>query len=38
MSNDRNRPGDKVSYRDSRRAAFRILRPGRRHALRRGAV
>ena len=35
MSNDRNRPGDKVSYRDSRRAAFRILRPGRRHALRR---
>ena len=26
---------DKVSYRDSRRAAFRILQPGRRHALRR---
>jgi sodium-dependent dicarboxylate transporter 2/3/5 len=26
---------DKVSYRDSRRAAFRILRPGRTHALRR---
>jgi sodium-dependent dicarboxylate transporter 2/3/5 len=26
---------DKVSYRDSRRAAFRILRPGKTHALRR---
>ena len=35
MSNDRVRAGDKVSYRDSRRAAFRILQPGRRHALRR---
>lgn len=26
---------EKVSYRDSRRAAFRVLEPGRRHALRR---
>ena len=26
---------DKVSYRDSRRAAFRILQPGRTHAVRR---
>jgi sodium-dependent dicarboxylate transporter 2/3/5 len=26
---------DKVSYRDSRRAAFRVLQPGRTHALRR---
>ena len=26
---------DKVSYRDSRRAAFRVLEPGRTHALRR---
>ncbi|MEJ2382798.1 MAG: DASS family sodium-coupled anion symporter [Xanthomonadales bacterium] len=35
MSDERAESGDKVSYRDSRRAAFRILRPGRRHALRR---
>jgi sodium-dependent dicarboxylate transporter 2/3/5 len=35
MSHEESRAGDKVSYRDSRRAAFRILRPGRRHALRR---
>ena len=35
MSDDRSAGSDKVSYRDSRRAAFRILRPGRRHALRR---
>jgi sodium-dependent dicarboxylate transporter 2/3/5 len=27
--------GDKLAYRDSRRASIRILRPGRRHALRR---
>jgi len=26
---------DKIGYRDSRRAAFRILQPGKRHALRR---
>jgi len=30
-----NSVSDKVSYRDSRRAAFRILQPGKTHALRR---
>ncbi len=35
MSKDRNNISDKVAYRDSRRAAYRILRPGVRHALRR---
>ena len=34
--NEQNRSvSDKVSYRDSRRAAFRVLQPGRTHALRR---
>jgi sodium-dependent dicarboxylate transporter 2/3/5 len=30
-----NKLSDKIGYRDSRRAAFRILQPGKRHALRR---
>jgi sodium-dependent dicarboxylate transporter 2/3/5 len=30
-----NNISDKIAYRDSRRAAFRILQPGKRHALRR---
>ena len=34
--NDKNQSvSDKVSYRDSRRAAFRVLRPGQTHGLRR---
>jgi len=35
MTENSNSISDKVSYRDSRRAAFRILRPGKTHALRR---
>ena len=35
MSREQHSASDKLTYRDSRRAAFRILRPGRRHALRR---
>ena len=35
MSKDKNNISDKVAYRDSRLAAYRILRPGVRHALRR---
>ncbi len=35
MSKEENNISDKVAYRDSRRAAYRILRPGVRHALRR---
>ena len=35
MNEKRNSVKDKVSYRDSRRAAFRVLQPGRTHALRR---
>ena len=35
MSDKRNSVSDKVSYRDSRRAAFRVLQPGRTHGLRR---
>ena len=35
MTNHRQDISDKVAYRDSRRAAFRILRPGKRYALRR---
>ena len=35
MSKEDNNISDKVAYRDSRRAAFRILQPGKRHALRR---
>ena len=35
MSEKRNSVSDKVSYRDSRRAAFRVLHPGRTHGLRR---
>ena len=35
MSEKNNSVKDKVSYRDSRRAAFRVLQPGRTHALRR---
>ncbi len=34
-SNKNNAVKNKVSYRDSRRAAFRVLQPGRTHALRR---
>jgi sodium-dependent dicarboxylate transporter 2/3/5 len=30
-----NTHSDKIGYRDSRRAAFRIMQPGKRHALRR---
>lgn len=35
MNDKNNSVSDKVSYRDSRRAAFRVLQPGRTHALRR---
>ena len=35
MNEKHNSVSDKVSYRDSRRAAFRVLQPGRTHALRR---
>jgi sodium-dependent dicarboxylate transporter 2/3/5 len=35
MTDNKPSISDKVSYRDSRRAAFRILQPGRTHALRR---
>ena len=35
MSDKKQTLSDKVSYRDSRRAAFRILRPGQTYALRR---
>ena len=35
MSDKQNSISDKVSYRDSRRAAFRVLQPGRTHGLRR---
>ena len=35
MSDKRYSVSDKVSYRDSRRAAFRVLQPGRTHGLRR---
>ena len=35
MSDKQNSVSDKVSYRDSRRAAFRVLQPGRTHGLRR---
>ena len=35
MSKEDNNISDKVGYRDSRRAAFRILQPGVRHGLRR---
>jgi len=35
VSKEENNISDKVAYRDSRRAAYRILRPGVRHALRR---
>jgi sodium-dependent dicarboxylate transporter 2/3/5 len=35
MSDKPDTLSDKVSYRDSRRAAFRVLRPGKTHALRR---
>ncbi|MBT8050898.1 MAG: DASS family sodium-coupled anion symporter [Xanthomonadales bacterium] len=35
MSANPNSVSDKVSYRDSRRAAFRVLRPGQTHGLRR---
>ena len=35
MKDKSNSVQDKVSYRDSRRAAFRVLQPGRTHALRR---
>lgn len=35
MTDKNNSVSDKVSYRDSRRAAFRVLQPGRTHALRR---
>jgi sodium-dependent dicarboxylate transporter 2/3/5 len=35
MSDKPSSVSDKVSYRDSRRAAFRILQPGKTHALRR---
>jgi len=35
VSKDENNISDKVAYRDSRRAAYRILQPGIRHALRR---
>jgi hypothetical protein len=36
MDTDENKGiSHKIGYRDSRRAAFRILQPGKRHALRR---
>ena len=35
MSDKQNSVSDKVSYRDSRRAALRVLHPGRTHGLRR---
>ena len=35
MDNENNGILDKIGYRDSRRAAFRILQPGKTHALRR---
>jgi sodium-dependent dicarboxylate transporter 2/3/5 len=35
VSDKKNSVSDKVSYRDSRRAAFRVLQPGRTHGLRR---
>ena len=35
MTKEQDELTDKVSYRDSRRAAFRILQPGKTHALRR---
>jgi sodium-dependent dicarboxylate transporter 2/3/5 len=35
MSEEKARISDKVAYRDSRRASFRILQPGKTHALRR---
>ena len=35
MTEDRPSLSDKIAYRDSRRAAARILQPGRKHALRR---
>lgn len=35
MTEERQSLSDKIAYRDSRRAAARILQPGRRHALRR---
>ena len=35
MTEKRQSISDKVSYRDSRRAAFRVLQPGRTHGLRR---
>jgi sodium-dependent dicarboxylate transporter 2/3/5 len=35
VSDKQNSVSDKVSYRDSRRAAFRVLQPGRTHGLRR---
>ncbi|MGK2925889.1 MAG: SLC13 family permease [Lysobacterales bacterium] len=35
MSREPDSISDKVAYRDSRRASFRILHPGRKHALRR---
>jgi len=35
VSDKQNSISDKVSYRDSRRAAFRVLQPGRTHGLRR---
>jgi sodium-dependent dicarboxylate transporter 2/3/5 len=35
MADNSNSFSEKVSYRDSRRAAFRILQPGKTHALRR---
>ena len=35
MTQEENRISDQVSHRDSRRAAFRVLAPGKTHALRR---
>ncbi len=35
MKKKTNTHSDKIGYRDSRRAAFRIMQPGKRHALRR---
>ncbi len=35
MTDNKHSVSDKVSYRDSRRAAFRVLQPGRTHGLRR---
>ena len=35
MTEESRNISDKISYRDSRRAAFRILQPGKTHALRR---